>query len=132
MLNPKQKKFALEYMIDFNGTRAAIAAGYSDSCAGEIAHENLRKPHIAQFIKEKLEAQCSSIGLTREMVLVELAKYAFRRNLHSLDISPRDSISALKLLGQHLGLFWERPPEEENDYKRALRSALEQINKKKT
>ena len=41
-LSAKQLKFVEEYLIDFNGTRAAKAAGYSEKTAYSIAYENLR------------------------------------------------------------------------------------------
>lgn len=49
-LNPKQQLFVDEYIIDFNATRAAKAAGYSESTAAEMGYENLRKPHIDKAI----------------------------------------------------------------------------------
>jgi phage terminase small subunit len=42
-LTEKQKLFCKEYIIDFNATRAAKAAGYSEDSAKEIGYENLRK-----------------------------------------------------------------------------------------
>jgi len=51
----KQAPFVEEYLIDFNGTRAAIAAGYSEKTATSMASENLRKPHIIAAITAKLE-----------------------------------------------------------------------------
>ena len=50
-LTAKQKRFCEEYIIDWNGTRAAIAAGYSKKTAYSIAHENLRKASISNYIK---------------------------------------------------------------------------------
>lgn len=48
----KQKKFCLEYLRDFNGTAAAIRAGYSANSAYSIAEENLKKPEIKAYINE--------------------------------------------------------------------------------
>lgn len=52
-LTPKQRRFVDEYLRDFNGTRAAVAAGYSKKTAYSIAWENLRKPEIAAAIREE-------------------------------------------------------------------------------
>lgn len=49
-LTGKQELFCLEYIKDFNGTRAAIAAGYSKKTAKAIANENLSKPYLQQYI----------------------------------------------------------------------------------
>jgi phage terminase small subunit len=45
-LTAKQEMFCREYLIDLNGTQAAIRAGYSENAANEIAAENLAKPSI--------------------------------------------------------------------------------------
>lgn len=49
-LTDKQRRFCEEYVIDWNGTRAAIAAGYSERTAKQIASENLRKNYIRDYI----------------------------------------------------------------------------------
>ena len=47
---PKQQRFVAEYLIDLNATQAAIRAGYSRNCAGQIGEENLKKPQIAEAV----------------------------------------------------------------------------------
>ena len=51
-LTAKQRKFCEEYLIDLNGKRAAIAAGYSKKTANKIASENLTKPDIQEYIQK--------------------------------------------------------------------------------
>lgn len=51
----KQQRFADEYIISGNATSAAIAAGYSEKTARVIATENLTKPAISTYIKERLD-----------------------------------------------------------------------------
>ena len=50
MLNDKQKRFCLEYIIDLNATQASIRAGYSEKTARTIASEHLTKPNIQDYI----------------------------------------------------------------------------------
>ena len=50
-LTDKQKKFCEEYVIDWNATRAAKVAGYSEHTAQVIGSENLSKPIIADYIE---------------------------------------------------------------------------------
>lgn len=60
-LTPLQQRFIEEYAIDFNGTQAALRAGYSKDSAAAIAFENLKKPHIKAAFKAytaELTAQC--------------------------------------------------------------------------
>ena len=51
-LTDKQEMFCREYVIDWNATRAAIAAGYSEKTAYSIGNENLTKEYMSLRIKE--------------------------------------------------------------------------------
>ena len=50
-MNDKQKQFCEEYIIDLNGTQAAIRAGYSKKTARAIANELLTKLDIQEYIQ---------------------------------------------------------------------------------
>jgi phage terminase small subunit len=50
---PKQLLFVEEFLKDFNGTQAAIRAGFSEHTAAEIAYEYLRKPQIHDLIEQR-------------------------------------------------------------------------------
>ena len=52
-LNPKQKAFADYYIETGNATEAAIRAGYSRKTARQIGCENLMKPYIREYIKQR-------------------------------------------------------------------------------
>lgn len=81
-LTGKQKRFCEEYIIDFNGTRAAKEAGYSEDTAYSIASENLRKPEIAAYIKDLEENIARTLGISRTRVLREHEKLAFSSIAH--------------------------------------------------
>lgn len=72
MLNDKQKQFCNEYIIDFNGTQAAIRAGYSKKTAYSMANENLRKPEIQQYLKELIENRNERIKITQDEVIRDI------------------------------------------------------------
>lgn len=76
-LNEKQKQFVREYLVDLNATQAAIRAGYSEKTAGEIGHENLKKPQIAKAISEAQVKRAIRTEITADRVLEELAKIGF-------------------------------------------------------
>lgn len=76
-LRVKMERFAQEYIKDFNGTRAAIAAGYSETSAAVIACENLRKPNIKKRIDELLETKLAAAAVTEERIIERLAQIAF-------------------------------------------------------
>lgn len=61
-LTDKQKRFCEEYMIDLNGTQAAIRSGYSENTAKEIGYENLTKPHIQNYLKELMKSKSDEIN----------------------------------------------------------------------
>jgi len=54
-LTAKQEMFISEYLIDFNATRAAKAAGYSEESAHSTGSENLKKPEIKEAIENHIK-----------------------------------------------------------------------------
>lgn len=76
-LTHKQRIFIVEYLRDFNATRAAIAAGYSKKTAHSIGWENLRKPEIQAAISKYNETMINDIGMNAQRVLLEYMKIAF-------------------------------------------------------
>jgi len=76
-LNPRQEKFVLEYMLDGNGTQAAIRAGYSKRSAEVQAFDLLRNPKIADKIRARREQFMARREISVERVLAELVDIAF-------------------------------------------------------
>lgn len=104
-LTDKQYKFCLEYIKDYNGTRSAIASGYSEATAKEMAHENLTKPHIVTAI-QKIGEKVKDDGLVSlEFVINGLKKNAINA---AAEGQYSQSNKAYELLGKHLGTFKER------------------------
>jgi len=68
-LTPKQKRFCEEYLVDLNGTQAAIRAGYSKKTAKEIASENFSKPNIQEYLAERMRERGEKLDITAEKVL---------------------------------------------------------------
>lgn len=84
-LTGKQKRFCEEYIFDFNATRAAIVAGYSEDTARSIGSENLSKPDIQAYIKELQSDLERTSGISRLKVLREHEKLAFSSIAHLHD-----------------------------------------------
>lgn len=76
-LTRKQAAFVEEYLVDFNATRAAIRAGYSEKTAEAIGFENLRKPKISAAIDAAREERSERTRVTADMVVEELARIGF-------------------------------------------------------
>lgn len=98
VINAKQKIFCEEYVIDWNATRAAIVAGYSEKTAAEMGYENLRKPHIQAYIEEIQRDLSKLAGVSALRNLNELKKIAYStlQNYHSnwMTLEDWDKVSA--------------------------------------
>lgn len=76
-LTPKQIRFCQEYMVDLNGTQAAIRAGYSEDSAAAIASQNLIKLNIKDYISELQKDAANSLKITKEKVIAGLKMLSF-------------------------------------------------------
>jgi len=76
-LTDKQKRFCEEYVIDWNATRAAKVAGYSENTAQVIGSENLSKPIIKQYIEEIQKDLGKLCGVSAARNVLELKKIAY-------------------------------------------------------
>jgi phage terminase small subunit len=87
-LTAKQTCFVEEYLVDFNGTQAAIRAGYSARSAKEIASENLTKPHLLAALAEAQKALTIKATVTADDVLAELEAIGFANMLDYMQAGP--------------------------------------------
>lgn len=78
-LTPREVLFANHYLgeANFNATKAAKLAGYSECTARQIGYENLTKPYIKEYIRSRSSEILEQLHITQERVLAELAKIAF-------------------------------------------------------
>lgn len=100
-ITPKQKQFCLEYVVDHNGTRAAIRAGYSENSAASIACELLTKPHILDEIKRledlfaaKIESKAIEAGLPD-------AEWVLKKSQELHELSNETLVPSLDQYGEH-------------------------------
>jgi phage terminase small subunit len=110
-LTPKQAAFVCEYLIDLNGTQAAIRAGYSAKTANEQAARLLAKVNIAQAVAEAQAERAAKCDIDAAWVLRE-AKRTYLA-CHDAD-KLSEAVSALKLVGAHVDVqaFKERTAHE--------------------
>lgn len=76
-LAPKRLRFAEEYLVDLNGTQAAIRAGYSKGTAKVTASRLLTDDNVARAISDLRTKMSAKLELTAEKVLSELARIGF-------------------------------------------------------
>lgn len=79
-LTAKQQRFCDEYLIDLDGTKAAIRAGYSEKTAAVIASENLRKPNICEYIHQRMAEKEDALIAKQDEVMKYLTA-VMRREL---------------------------------------------------
>jgi len=75
-LNPRQKTFVAEYLIDLNATQAARRAGYRPKRAQKTGSDLLRRSGIRAAIAEAQAQRLAKLDMDAEAVLTELARIA--------------------------------------------------------
>ena len=73
----RRQRFAREYVIDLNGTRAAIAAGYSERTAAAQASQLLTNRNVRALVDRFTSERASKLEVRAEKVLEEIARLAF-------------------------------------------------------
>jgi phage terminase small subunit len=108
-LTPRQAKFVSEYATDFNGTQAAIRAGFSAATASQIASRLLRNVKVAaELVKLKAQIESTSI-ISREEIIRGWAEMA-RAKIDSDKMTWTDKRGALDSLAKSFGLFQDGSP----------------------
>lgn len=125
-MTDKQRRFCDEYLVDLNATQAAIRAGYSEKNARNIASENLAKPNIQKYIKQRMDEKESELiadqdevlkyltsvlrGESRSSVVVVESIGDFMSEARELEKSPdeKERLKAAELLGKRYGIFTEK------------------------
>lgn len=122
-LTKRQQLFCLEYLKDFNATKAAIRAGYSERSAGSIAGENLQKPDIREEIGRLSASHFETQGLSINRILSEVISIAF-----SSDNSGNEKLKALEILMKHKS---SEPQNRQRDFAATSKLILERLAKMK-
>ena len=123
-LTRKQKNFCREFVIDFNGTQAAIRAGYSKKTARNMASNLLTKLNIQKEIQkltdkitEKQEIDAEYVLNTlKEVVEIGTGKKAVEQKVYNSMTNNTNTIEqseinlsavnkSLELLGRYLNMF---------------------------
>jgi phage terminase small subunit len=72
----RQARFIDEYLIDLNGTQAAVRAGYRLAGASRTAHRLLRDPQVAAAVDAGKRARSKRAGIDADWVLNRLVAEA--------------------------------------------------------
>ncbi len=85
-MNDRQRRFGREYVIDQNGTQAAIRAGYSPKTATAMASRLLTNVKVRAYIAELTAPAVEAVKLSVERVLREMTRLAFYDMTAVLDV----------------------------------------------
>ena len=121
-LRGRHEKFCQEYVIDYNGTQAAIRAGYEKQSARQQASRLLSQEDILSRIMELQADQVKRLSISQDYVVMQLLdtykscreaapvmKYDYdlgemvETGLYQFD--SKGALRALELLGKHLGMY---------------------------
>jgi phage terminase small subunit len=83
-MTTKRRLFAHEYVVDLNGTAAAVRAGYSQKRAAVEACELLQDPEVMALVDKLKAKRMQRLEVDADMVLNDLMEYraADLRNLY--------------------------------------------------
>lgn len=122
-LTMKQRMFCDEYLVDMNGTQAAIRAGYSVGCATSQASKMLSMPKLQKYLEAKRRKLEIKTEMSAQYVLQNLKDVAERCmsaqpvvNMAGKPVMDENgnpvyrfdsagANKALELIGKHLGVF---------------------------
>ncbi len=85
-LTEKERIFCHEYIIDWNGARAARKAGYSENSAKQIATQNLSKLYLQQYIEFIKDVIAKEAGISKLKIINKLSRIAFSNITDVFDI----------------------------------------------
>ena len=112
-MTERQKRFADEYLIDLNATRAYKAAYPTvkkDESARKAGSRLLTFVDIQAYISERQQARQERTEITQDMVVRELRDIALASASDETDseLKYANKLKALELLGRHLGMFKDK------------------------
>lgn len=102
-LTAKQRRFVQEYIIDSNGTQAALRAGYARRTARSTASTLLTKPNVKQYLallQADLEAKSK---LSAEQILERITSIADNPKERT-----ENRLRALELLGKNKAMWTDK------------------------
>ncbi|MBI4696359.1 MAG: terminase small subunit [Gammaproteobacteria bacterium] len=98
----KRARFVEEYVVDSNGSAAAIRAGYARTGAGTTAYRLLKDADVVRAIAALRSRQSAKTEITREKVIEGLMREA---EFSGPGASHSARVAAWQALGRIVGVF---------------------------
>lgn len=124
-LKKRYELFCQEYVVDYNGTQAAIRAGYKEKSARQQASRLLASEEVLTRISELQKDQLDRLALSQDYVVLQLLETykCCREPTPVMRYDPstgemeetgmyqfdsKGALRALELIGKHLGMFSDK------------------------
>jgi phage terminase small subunit len=118
-LTAKQQMFCREYLVDLNGTQAAIRAGYSKKTAQEQAARLLSNVIVKEYVQSLMDERSERVEITADYVLTSIHEITERckqgvpvlvdgEPTGEWKFEPNAALKGCELLGKHLKLFTDK------------------------
>jgi phage terminase small subunit len=102
-LNAKQEAFVREYLLDSNGTQAAIRAGYSEHTAESQASRLLRNVKVEEAIAAGRKKLADKVEITKETIAARFdAQYQKADSQDKITEATNANKELAKLLGHYI------------------------------
>lgn len=121
-LTPKQRKFIAFYLVDLNGTQAAIKAGYSKKGADVASVRLLGNASVLGEIEKAQAKWAAETELSQEFVIDGL-RQTLAMAIEDRQLNPANR--SLELLGRHIGMFKEKLEVDTTDRLSSLLEAIQ-------
>jgi hypothetical protein len=104
-LSTRQRRFCEEYLLDYNGSRAVQAAGYTSKYPAKHAYQLLRNPAVKACIDQLTIQRASDSVVKPEFVMNKIVKTI---NKAEQDNNLNAVLRGCELLARATGMFIER------------------------
>ncbi len=103
-LTVRQRRFAEEYVLDFNGSAAVIRAGYSPNHSDKQAYVLLQHKGVARYVDNLTRSKEAKImSITPEYLIQRLMEVMNRPGIRTAD-----ELRAIEMSMKHLGMFVDK------------------------
>ena len=105
LMTAKQARFVDEYLVDANGTQAAIRAGYGAAGALVAAHRLLTNVAISSAIEARQRVDATRLSVDRNRVLTGLLEAV---EMAREQRNPAGMVAGLREIGKLMGFYTDR------------------------
>ena len=105
LMTAKQARFVDEYLVDANGTQAAIRAGYGSGGARVAAHRLLTNVAISSAIEARQRVDATRLSVDRNRVLTGLLEAV---EMAREQRNPAGMVAGLREIGKMMGFYTDR------------------------